>query len=57
MTLMSFGFSYSDAFHMSPRDYRRYAGINAAFSIPAKERVDGVRRGTQADADAFFKTF
>ena len=53
-SLMSFGFSYQDAYHMSPRDYRRYAGINAAYSIPADEREGGVRLGTKADADRMF---
>lgn len=53
-TLMSFGFSYQDAYHMSPRDYRRYAAINAAYSIPADEREGGLRLATQADVDRTF---
>ena len=56
VSLMSFGFSYQDAYHMSPRDYRRYAGINAAYSIPADEREGGARMATQADVDRTFVT-
>ena len=55
VTLMSFNFSYWDAYHMSPRDYRRYAGINAALSIPADDREAGVRVATQADIDMAFR--
>lgn len=51
---MSFGFSYQDAYHMSLRDYRRYASINAAYSIPADQREGGVRRGTASDAERMF---
>lgn len=53
---MSFGFTYQEAYHTSPRDYRRYAGINAAFSIPPDEREGGVRMATQADVDRLFQT-
>ena len=56
VTLMSFGFTYQEAYHTSPRDYRRYAGINAAFSIPPDEREGGVRLATQADVDRLFQT-
>ena len=54
--LMTMGFSYTEAFHRSPRDYRRYAGIHASWSIPSDKREGGVRKATSADADAFFKT-
>lgn len=52
--LMTSGFSYEEALHMSPRDYRRYAGIFSAWSIPAEEREDGAVAATQADIDAEF---
>ena len=52
---MSFGFSYQDAYHMSPRDYRRYAGISAAYSIHPDDREGGVRIATQADVDRTFQ--
>lgn len=55
--LMTMGFSYTEAFHMSPRDYRRYAGIHAAWSIPPDQRVGGVRKATQADIDRTFASF
>jgi len=51
--MMAHGFSYSDAWHMSYRDYRRYAGLAAAWSIPADEREGIVRRATAADGDDF----
>jgi len=51
---MTMGFSYTEAFHMSPRDYRRYAGIHSAWSIPPDQRVGGVRSATQADIDRTF---
>ncbi len=53
-SLMSNGFTYSEAIHMSPRDYRRYAGIFAAWSIPPEQREEGTRLATQADIDAEF---
>lgn len=51
---MSFGFTYGESFHMSPRDYRRYAGIFAAWAISSDSREEGVRAASQADADAIF---
>lgn len=55
-SLMQNGFTYSEAFHMSPRDYRRYSGIFAAWSIPASEREEGARAATNADIRAEFAT-
>lgn len=52
--LMSFGFTYSESFHMAPRDYRRYAGIFSAWAISSDTREDGTRKAEQADANAIF---
>ncbi len=46
---MRVGFSYSEAFHMSPRDARRYTAIQYACSLSEKEREDGMRMATEAD--------
>lgn len=54
LALMRAGFSYDDALHMPPRDYRRYSHILTSWSIPASERNGGVRVATQADIDAMF---
>lgn len=53
-SLISNGFTYQEAMHMSPRDYRRYSALFAAWSIPANERVGGAKAATQADIDAEF---
>ena len=53
-SLMAFGFTFTEAFHMSPRDYRRYASIQASWSIPKDQREGGVRMATQADVDKTF---
>lgn len=50
MSLMGAGFSYGDAYHMTPRDTRRFMGIYNAWSIPSKEREGGVRLGSVDDA-------
>lgn len=52
--LMSFGFTYSESFHMAPRDYRRYAGIFSAWAISSDSREDGTRKATGEDVSAIF---
>lgn len=52
--LMSFGFSYGEAFHMAPRDYRRYAGIFSSWSISADNREEGLRTASAEDVAAIF---
>lgn len=42
---MNAGFSYSEAWDMSPRDATRYAAISAAWAIPPDERAGQVRLG------------
>jgi hypothetical protein len=42
LSLMSQGFGYTEAWHMSPRDWRRYTAISAAASIPSDDRVTTV---------------
>lgn len=46
---MAQGFTYDEAWHMSYRDYRRYAGLAAAWSIPRDMREGQVRRGGVED--------
>lgn len=53
-SLMQSGFTYSEAFHMSPRDYRRFSGIFAAWAIPPDRRSGGTRRATSDDIRAEF---
>jgi hypothetical protein len=45
LALMGAGFSYAEAWGMSPRDAKRYSAISAAWAIPPDERVGQVRRG------------
>ena len=52
LSLMAHGFSYDDAYHMSKRDYRRYTGLAAAWSIPEGERAGVIRKGTKEEARA-----
>ena len=49
---MAHGFSYDDAYHMSKRDYRRYTGLAAAWSIPEGERTGVTRKGTREEVRA-----
>lgn len=49
MALMGAGFTYWDAYHMAPRDSRRYLGIHSAWSIPSDQREDGVRIASAED--------
>ncbi len=53
LSLMAHGFSYTEAWHMSMRDYRRYTRLAAAWSIPSNEREDGVKRGSRGDMDEY----
>ena len=53
-SLMQSGFTYAEAFHMSPRDYRRFSGIFSAWAIPRSERGDGTRKATASDIRAEF---
>lgn len=53
-SLMASGFSYQDALHISPRDYRRYTGIFSSWAIPPDDREAGAVAATQADIDAEF---
>lgn len=46
LSIMAHGFTYDEAWHMGWRDYHRYAGLAAAWSIPADERDGLVVRGT-----------
>ena len=52
--LMTFGFTYSEAFHMAPRDFRRYAGIFSSWAVSSDAREDGVRAATPEDAASIF---
>lgn len=52
--LVRCGFSYGDAWHMSPIDSSRYVSIFNALSIPDEERESGVVMGGVSDADALF---
>lgn len=52
LSLMAHGFSYDDACHMSKRDYRRYTGLAAAWSIPEDDRAGVIRKGTKEEARA-----
>lgn len=54
MALMGAGFSYWDAYHMAPRDTRRFLGIHNAWSIPSDQREAGVRIASAADVAAEF---
>lgn len=48
---MQAGFSYSESFHMAPRDARRYTAIQQAWSV-GDNAEEGTRKATQADVDA-----
>jgi hypothetical protein len=54
VSAMGCGFSYAEAFHMSPRDARRYVGIYAASRIPPDDMVGGTRVATASDVDQAF---
>lgn len=45
LSVMAHGFSYAEAWHMSPRDYRRFSALASAWSIPEDERMGTVRIG------------
>lgn len=46
---MAHGFTYDEAWHMGFRDYHRYAGLAAAWSIPYDEREIDCKKGGKAD--------
>ncbi|MEY8436154.1 hypothetical protein AAK967_00180 [Atopobiaceae bacterium 24-176] len=52
--LVRCGFTYGDAWHMSPMDSSRFVSIYNALSIPAPEREGGVVMGGKSDADRIF---
>lgn len=50
LSIMSQGFTYSEAWHMSWRDYLRYSGLATAWAIPPDQRDNLVLHGTRDDA-------
>jgi len=50
---MAHGFTYSDAWHMSYRDYRRYTRLAAAWSIPYDQRESVTFRASRENAEEF----
>lgn len=50
---MQIGFTYSEAFHMPPRDARRFTAIQQAWYV-GDDAEGGVRKATAADAAAIF---
>ena len=48
---MAQGFTYQDAMHMSPADYRRFAAIAHAWQVPPERRARD-RMATIEDIDA-----
>lgn len=53
LSVMAHGFTYDEAWHMSFRDYHRYSGLAAAWSIPYDEREGTVFKPTAADVDRY----
>lgn len=49
LSIMAHGFTYDEAWHMSLRDYWRYSGLAAAWSIPRDQREEPVKRGGAKD--------
>lgn len=45
LALMGQGFTYDEAWHMSPRDHRRYVALAHAWSIPPDMRRERPVRG------------
>ena len=52
LSVMAHGFSYDEAWHMSLRDYNRYTGLAAAWSIPEEQRAARMVRGTASSLHA-----
>jgi len=50
---MAHGFTYAEAWHMSHRDYWRYTGLAAAWSIPTDEREVRSFKPTADQNDAY----
>ena len=46
LALMGCGFSFEDAWHLSPLDTRRFVAINGAWAIPPEDRISGAVLGT-----------
>jgi hypothetical protein len=49
LSLMAHGFTYDEAWHMGWREWRRYAALAAAWSIPQDRRTGMVVRGTASN--------
>lgn len=50
LSIMQCGFAYNEAFHMSPRDARRFTALQQAWYV-GDDRQEGVRTATAADVD------
>ena len=50
---MAHGFTHEDAWHMSYRDYWRYAGLAAAWTIPRDQRETVTFVASDGDAEDF----
>ena len=53
LSLMQMGFSFTEAFHISPRDARRFTAIQQAWYVGDNAEA-GTRKATAADVAAFF---
>lgn len=53
LSVMAHGFTYAEAWHMSHRDYWRYTGLAAAWSIPTDEREVRSFKPTADQNDAY----
>lgn len=49
---MGMGFTFAESWDMTLPEYRRYAAINHAWSIPTDRRDNMTVKATQADMDA-----
>lgn len=56
LSVMAHGFGYAEAWHMPYRDYLRYTGLAAAWSIPHDQRQPRYVRGTQSSFRAFLSS-
>lgn len=50
LAVMRCGFTYEEAWTMSPRDCRRYLAIERALSIPSDQRTGAVRIGRKGES-------
>lgn len=53
LSIMAHGFTYTEAWHMGFRDYRRYSALATAWSIPQEQREEVTFRPTAKDNDAY----